>query len=98
VTPSGRPIAQRPVRGVVDKMSLVARGEIVHATVAALGDYVTYPGVTYVPFSDLPPSEAGLVWRASGETAAVRAFARAAIDVLTPLRGVSAAPAAAEVP
>jgi hypothetical protein len=59
---------------------------------------VTYPGVTYVPFSDLPPSEAGLIWRAAGETPAVRAFARAAVDVMTPLRGVSAVPAAAEFP
>jgi DNA-binding transcriptional LysR family regulator len=98
VTPSGRAIRRRRVRGVVDNMSLVARGEIVHATVVTLGDYLSYPGVTYVPFSDLPPSEAGLIWRASGETAAVRAFARAAVDVLTPLRDVRVAAAAAEVP
>lgn len=81
-TPSGRPIAWREVLNPVHMLTLVARGEIVHATVASLPEYLPYPGVTFVPISDLPPSSAGLVWRTSGETAAIRAFARAARDVV----------------
>jgi DNA-binding transcriptional LysR family regulator len=82
VTPSGRPIAHREVLSPSHAMTLVARGEIVHATVASLPDYLPYPGVTYVPISDLPPSSAGLVWRTGGETAAIRAFAKAVRDVV----------------
>jgi DNA-binding transcriptional LysR family regulator len=82
VTPSGRPIAHREVVSPSHAMTLVARGEIVHATVASLPDYLPYPGVTYVPISDLPPSSAGLVWRTGGETAAIRAFAQAVRDVV----------------
>jgi hypothetical protein len=82
VTPSGRPIAWRDVTDAVQLMMLVARGEIVHCTVASMADFFGYPGVTYVPFSDLPPSSAGLVWRTGAETAAVRAFVAAAVDVL----------------
>jgi DNA-binding transcriptional LysR family regulator len=82
VTPSGLPIPRRDVSDPVELMTLVARGEIVHCTVTSMADFFTYPGVTYVPFTDLPPSSAGLVWRAGSETAAVRAFVAAAIDVL----------------
>jgi DNA-binding transcriptional LysR family regulator len=81
-TPSGRPIPMLDVASPSHAMTLVARGEIVHATVASLRDFFPYPGVTLVPISDLPPSSAGLVWRTSGETAAIRAFARAARDVV----------------
>jgi DNA-binding transcriptional LysR family regulator len=75
VTPSGRPIAHRKVTGAVDNLSLVARGEIVHATIASLPNYMNYPGITYVPIRDLPPSDSGLIWRTAAETAAIRAFA-----------------------
>jgi DNA-binding transcriptional LysR family regulator len=98
VTPSGRPIAHREIRGTVDNLSQVARGEIVHVSVESFPDYITYPGVTYVPIEDLPPSDAGLIWKSSSETPAIRAFAKAAVDVLTPLRGLSVTPPAAELP
>jgi hypothetical protein len=65
-----------------ETLALVARGEIVHATVASLPDYMSYPGITYVPIDDLPPSNAGLVWRTSDETAAVWAFADVAREVV----------------
>jgi DNA-binding transcriptional LysR family regulator len=74
-TPSGRPIARRTVSGAVQTLAMVARGEIVHATVASLPDYMSYPGITYIPIVDLPPCDAGLVWRASEETPAIQAFA-----------------------
>jgi DNA-binding transcriptional LysR family regulator len=82
VTPSGRPIPWREATDPVQLMTLVARGEVVHCTVASMPDFFSYPGVTYVPFSDLPPSSAGLVWRTGAETAAVRAFVAAVVDVL----------------
>jgi DNA-binding transcriptional LysR family regulator len=81
-TPSGRPIAYREVHSPLHLMTLVARGEIVHATIASFPQYLSYPGVMFVPISDLPPSSSGLVWRTSAETAAIRAFAKAARDVL----------------
>src|SRR3954467_295475 len=82
VTPSGAPIPWREVTDPVQLMTLVARGEIVHCTVTSMPDFFSYPGVTYLPISDLPPSPAGLVWRTGAETAAVRAFVAAAVDVL----------------
>jgi DNA-binding transcriptional LysR family regulator len=88
-TPSGRPIARRTVTGSFDTLALVARGEIVHATVASLPDYMSYPGITYVPIDDLPASDAGLVWRTSDETAAVRAFAAVAREVVAAVRARS---------
>ncbi|HMI70891.1 MAG TPA: LysR family transcriptional regulator [Solirubrobacteraceae bacterium] len=85
-TPSGRPIARRTVSGAVQTLAMVARGEIVHATVASLPDYMSYPGITYIPIVDLPPCDAGLVWRASEETPAIRAFAAVAREVVAAVR------------
>jgi DNA-binding transcriptional LysR family regulator len=86
-TPSGRPIARRLVTGgSVQTLAMVARGEIVHATVAALPDYMSYPGITYIPFVDLPSCDAGLVWRASAEKPAIRAFAAVAEEVVSAVR------------
>lgn len=81
-TPSGRPIARRAVASPLQMLMLVARRELVHATIASLPEFVTHPGVTYVPIVDLPPSDAGLIWRSDGETVAIRAFARATRDVV----------------
>jgi DNA-binding transcriptional LysR family regulator len=82
VTPSGRPIATRTVTNPTEVMTLVARGEVVHATVASFPDYLAYPGVAYVPISDLPASSAGLIWRTEAETPAIRAFASTAREVV----------------
>jgi DNA-binding transcriptional LysR family regulator len=81
-TPSGRPIARRPVASPLEMMMLVARRELVHATIASLPEYLAHPGVTFVPIVDLPPSHAGLIWRTDGETVAIRAFAKATRDVV----------------
>jgi DNA-binding transcriptional LysR family regulator len=89
-TPSGRPIPRRVVSGgSVQTLAMVARGEIVHATVASLPDYMSYPGITYIPFVDLPPCDAGLVWRASNETPAIRAFAAVAAEVVGRVRSAA---------
>lgn len=78
-TPSGRPIPRRHREGrMVEVLSLVARGEVVHPTVASLANYYTYPGVTTVPLHGLPPLESALVWVTDRETAAIRAFAQTA--------------------
>lgn len=75
VTPSGRTILRRHREGrMVEVLSLVARGEVVHPTVASLPAYYTHPGVTTVPLHGMPPLESALVWVTERETAAVRAF------------------------
>lgn len=44
--------------------------------------YYARPDVAYIPFSDAPPLEWGLMWRADGATARVRAFSQAADDLV----------------
>lgn len=74
-TPSGRPIPRRHREGrMVEVLSLVARGEIVHPTVASLSTYYTHPDVTTVPLRDRPELESALVWPVDRETPAIRAF------------------------
>jgi DNA-binding transcriptional LysR family regulator len=79
LTPGGRPIPRRHREGrMVEVLSLVARGEIVHPTVASLSTYYTYPGVTTIPLHGMPQVASALVWVTDRETAAVRAFAETA--------------------
>jgi DNA-binding transcriptional LysR family regulator len=82
-TPSGRTIRRRhlPNPTFSQIFALVAAGEIVHFASSPL--FLTYPGVTYRPITDMPPIDSALVWRASEETAAIRAFAQAAHDTLS---------------
>lgn len=81
-TPRGRRIHRRHITtpSPTQVLALVARNEIVHPTITSFPDHFRHPGVTFVPIRDLPPNEAGLVWRTAGETAAIRAFAQAAGD------------------
>jgi DNA-binding transcriptional LysR family regulator len=84
-SPSGRPIPRRSREGrMAEVLGLVARGEVVHPTVASLPDYYTHPGVTTVPLRDLPPVESALVWSSRRETAAIRAFAEVAQQLAAP--------------
>jgi DNA-binding transcriptional LysR family regulator len=82
-TPSGRPIRRRHLRKPTFSQifALVAAGEIVHFASKPL--FLTYPGVTYRPISDMPPIESALTWLATEETAAIHAFAQAARDTLS---------------
>ena len=91
-TPSGRPIQRRhiPHPTPTEILSLVARNEIVHPSIASLPDYVRHPGVAYVPIRGLPPSEAGLIWSTARETAAIRAFAAVAHGVLDEIPYITA--------
>ncbi|MGH2805457.1 MAG: substrate-binding domain-containing protein, partial [Thermoleophilaceae bacterium] len=87
-TPRGRPITRAaPMDTIAEILAAVARGELVHPTVPSLQDYYGRPGVAYVPFSDAPPSESGLVWRtASSAHPAIRAFVRVAREILSDSR------------
>ena len=42
--------------------ALIARGAIVHPTVASYADCFGHPDVVHVPISDVPPAETALVW------------------------------------
>jgi len=86
VTSSGKAIRRAELRSTSESMMRVASGELVHPTVRSFVDHYGHPGVTFVPISDLPPSETALVWRAATASAAVEAFARTAEDVLAERR------------
>jgi DNA-binding transcriptional LysR family regulator len=90
-TPGGRAVRRSHPEGrMVEVLSLVARGEIVHPTVASLGTYYAHPRVTIIPLHGMPPLESALVWAADRETAAIRAFAKIAREIVgtlgTPMR------------
>jgi hypothetical protein len=60
----------------------VATGEQVHPTVTSFLEHYKGPPLVAVPITDLPPSEAALVWRTADRNAKIRSFVRAATDVL----------------
>jgi len=63
-------------------LALVGAGRGVLPIGAHARRYSARPDVAYIPFSDAPPVEWALMWRA--ETARVRAFAQAAQDLIRP--------------
>lgn len=63
-------------------LTLVGAGRGVLPVGAQTRRYYARPGVVYIPIRDAPSLEWGLLWRADAATARVRAFARAAQDVL----------------
>ncbi|MGK5630314.1 LysR family transcriptional regulator [Streptomyces sp. URMC 123] len=82
-TPGGQAIergAQAASRQ--ELLTLVGAGRGVHPTAAHEARYYARPNVTYVPISDAPPLEYGLIWRAAAHTDRVRAFATAAADLV----------------
>jgi DNA-binding transcriptional LysR family regulator len=92
-TPTGRLIRRRreEVRDLSELLTLVARGKLVHPTVAPFGEYFAHAGIVYVPIADMPPSSSALVWRRRDPNPRLRAFVRTAKDVLRSRRG-SASP------
>ncbi|GAB3959189.1 LysR family transcriptional regulator [Actinoallomurus acanthiterrae] len=82
-TPSGRPIEPGPAASTFNEMlTLIGAGQGVFPVGAHAKRYYARPDVVYVPFSDAPPLRWGLLWRADGATARVRAFAEAAHDLV----------------
>lgn len=76
VTPSGRPIERgSAVRTFQELMTLIAAGQGICTVAQHNTRYHPRTDVTFIPMPDAPPFEFGLVWRTSGETSRVRAFA-----------------------
>ncbi|WP_316522108.1 LysR substrate-binding domain-containing protein [Kitasatospora brasiliensis] len=91
-TPSGRPVPKGPSGSTFSELlSLVAMGRGVLPVGEHSRRYYPRPDVAYVPIHDAPPIERGPVWLESNTTARVRAFVRAAADVVEE-RGEGAAP------
>lgn len=82
-TPAGRPIEPGPSAETFQEMlTLIGTGQGAFPVGAQVRRYYVRPDVAYVPFSDAPPLEWGLLWRADGATARVRAFNQAAYDLV----------------
>jgi DNA-binding transcriptional LysR family regulator len=89
-TPSGRPIPRAPNRMVANDSAALAvrlaRGELVHPTVASARAYLGHLGVALVPIDDMPPLRSALVWRRRSGDVRVRAFVSLAREVLGNVR------------
>ncbi|TQS24821.1 LysR family transcriptional regulator [Microbispora sp. KK1-11] len=82
-TPSGRVIEPGPSAATFNEMlTLIGAGHGVFPVGAQARRYYVRPDVAYIPFSDAPPLRWGLLWRADNSTARVRAFVRAAGDLV----------------
>ncbi len=90
--PDARPVQRGPVFATVQEMlALVGAGKGVYPFPAPAARYYIRPDVAFVPIVDAPPFEWVLLWRGTEETSRVRAFTRAAQDLLASGRaGVSA--------
>jgi hypothetical protein len=82
VTPSGQRLRRAARPSWEETLMRVATCEQVHPTIREFLDYYYDPRVVGVPFSDLPPSEAVLVWRTDDHSPAVLAFIQTAADVI----------------
>lgn len=85
-TPGGRPTAgvRIPVgeRAVLDVAVRVARGEVIHPTVASAASYMGDLDLAFVPITGLPPLRSALVWRRRAGDLRLRAFVRVARHIL----------------
>ncbi|WP_345945049.1 LysR family transcriptional regulator [Streptomyces albus subsp. chlorinus] len=80
-TPEGRPVPRgRSASTQQETLAMVGAGHGISPVGADVAAYFAPRGVTYVPFRDAEPFEYGLVWRTTGETARVRAFAEVAVE------------------
>ncbi|MGW6917457.1 LysR family transcriptional regulator [Kitasatospora sp. NPDC054939] len=74
-TPSGRPIPHgAPIVYWQEVLAHISNGKGVSVVAARGAGYYTRPGVVFVPFSDAPTIDYGLLWRAADENARIRAF------------------------
>jgi hypothetical protein len=81
-TPSGRAYRRVTSRNLEEMLISIAAGRQVHVTVPSFLEHHAHPGVVGVPVSGLPPSLTALVWLKASRSVRIRAFARAAADVL----------------
>ena len=80
VTPTGRPIRRTyPWLSDDDVLTAVARGRIVHPTMAGTSVF-NRPDLVLIPFRDVAPIPIGLVWCRAHESARVRAIAEVATN------------------
>jgi len=81
-TPSGKPIPQtHDVRSIHEIWALVARGLIIHPTVASTAQLLRRDDIVLVPITGLPPIRLGLIWRSACYNARIRALATAARSI-----------------
>ncbi|MFF7604993.1 LysR substrate-binding domain-containing protein [Streptomyces parvulus] len=74
-TPKGRPIPRGPsTTAWQEVLALVGAGKGISPTCARAAQYYSRPDVVYVPFSDAPLVEYGLLWMATNSTPKVQAF------------------------
>jgi hypothetical protein len=75
VTPTGRPIRRTyPWISDDDVLTAIARGRIVHPTMAGTAVF-SRPDLVLIPFRDIAPTPIGLVWSRAHENARIRALA-----------------------
>jgi DNA-binding transcriptional LysR family regulator len=69
-TPSGRLIqfVDAPVADNAELLYLLARGHLVHPTVAPFAQHFQHPDVVAIPLRDLPPSACALAWLKNHDT------------------------------
>ncbi|MFI6316373.1 LysR family transcriptional regulator [Nonomuraea sp. NPDC050556] len=86
-TPSGRAIPHGPpITYWQEVLSHISVGKGVSVVAARGARYYPRPGVTFVPFSDAPPIEYGLLWRAGEDNARVRTFIQIIREIHPPAR------------
>lgn len=74
-TPAGRPVPRRGREGrMAEVFSLVARGQVVHPTVASVGDHYGHPAVVLVSLRDAPRRRSALAWMTERPNPALHAF------------------------
>ena len=81
-TPSGKPIPQtHDARSLHEIWALVARGLIIHPTVASTAQLLRRDDIALIPITGLPPIRLGLIWRTAHENARIRAHAATARSI-----------------
>jgi DNA-binding transcriptional LysR family regulator len=92
-TPAGAPIAAAPLqpgdRTPLGIAARVARGELVHLTVADAAPSVGALDIAFVPVDGLPPLRSALVWRRRAKDPRLREFVRVASDVVRAARSAA---------
>lgn len=81
---SGRPMKRRRLEhpNWSEVLTMIARGKIVHPTVASFADHFAHPNIRCVPITDLPMWTTSLVWRRDDHAPRLRAFIETAERLL----------------